>query len=84
MNQLKEIHTMTSQRQNQPLSESQILLDIEKFTQEIISCGLYSEQLTYFKYLLEQFDLIYDIDLFYCDYLQAFIKLKLILGRVLI
>lgn len=82
MNQLKEIHTMTSQRQNQPLSESQILLDIEKFTQEIISCGLYSEQLTYFKYLLEQFDLIYDIDLFYCDYLQAFIKLKLILDGI--
>lgn len=79
MNLIKEIHTMTSQRQLKLLSESQILLQAEKFIQEIIDCGLYSEQLTYFKYLLEQFELIYDIDLFYSDYLQAFIKLKLIL-----
>ena len=70
---------MTSQRQSQSLSESQILLQAEKFIQEIIDCGLYPEQLTYFKFLLEQFELIYDIDLFYSDYLQAFIKLKLIL-----
>ena len=82
MNLIKGIHTMTSQRQSQSLSESQILLQAEKFIQEIIDCGLYSEQLTYFKYLLEQFGLIYDIDLFYSDYLQAFIKLKLILDGV--
>ena len=79
MNLIKGIHTMTSQRQLKLLSESQILLQAEKFVQEIIDCGLYPEQLTYFKYLLEQFELIYDIDLFYSDYLQAFIKLKLIL-----
>ena len=79
MNLIKGIHTMTSQRQLKLLSESQILLQAEKFIQEIIDCGLYPEQLTYFKFLLEQFELIYDIDLFYSDYLQAFIKLKLIL-----
>ena len=73
---------MTSQRQSQSFSESQILLHVEKFIQEIIDCGLYPEQLTYFKYLLEQFERIYDIDLFYCDYLQAFIKLKLLLDGI--
>ena len=82
MNLIKGIHTMTSQRQLKLLSESQILLQAEKFVQEIISCEFYSEQLTYFKYLLEQFELIYDIDLFYSDYLQAFIKLKLILDGI--
>lgn len=67
---------------HQPPSEALTLLAVEQFIRHVLFIGLFPQQLTDLKYLLEQYDRIYNIDCYYCDYQRVFLRLRVLLDEI--
>lgn len=63
-------------------SETEILFAVESFVINIHLVGFNHSQKQEFKELLELFDVIYDIDYCYSDYISAFVMLKLDIDQI--
>jgi hypothetical protein len=63
-------------------SETEILFAVENFISSILVYGFKPELKPEFKQLLELFDGIYNIDHYYFDYVDAFIRLKMMMDEV--